>query len=78
MKPPKPGDRIVLVSTVEKTKLTRGAKGTVMFIGPLGKISVLWDSGKSKLALIPGRDKWRIIKKEGSDAKDKHTNADLE
>lgn len=64
MKLPGPGDRIALVSTIEKTKLTRGAKGTVMFIDPRGRINVMWDSGKSKLALAPGRDKWRIIKKE--------------
>lgn len=55
------GKRIELVSTTDKyTNLTVGEFGTIRFVDDYGTIFVDWDNG-SKLGMIPGVDKYRII-----------------
>lgn len=55
------GKRIQLISCNDPyTYLTYGDLGTVNFIDDTGTVFVKWDNG-SKLGLIPGVDKWKII-----------------
>jgi hypothetical protein len=55
------GKRIELVSTNDLyTKLNVGELGTIKFVDDYGTIFVDWDNG-SKLGMIPGIDKYRII-----------------
>lgn len=57
------GTRIELIDLEDPyTKLQPGDKGTVDFVGEDGTIHMNWDTG-SNLALIPGEDSFRIIKK---------------
>jgi hypothetical protein len=55
------GKRIELISTNDPyTKLSVGEFGTIRFVDDYGTIFVDWDNG-SKLGMIPGVDKYRII-----------------
>jgi len=53
--------RIQLISTNDEyTKLQYGDLGTIDYIDDTGTVFVTWDNG-SKLGLIPGVDRWKII-----------------
>ena len=55
------GKRIQLIHTDDRyTTLTHGDLGTINYIDDCGTIFVSWDNG-SKLGLIPGIDKWKIV-----------------
>jgi len=55
------GKRIQLISTDDEyTKLQYGDLGTIDYIDDVGTVFVSWDNG-SKLGLIPGVDKWKIL-----------------
>ncbi|AMM45108.1 hypothetical protein SP15_300 [Bacillus phage SP-15] len=43
-----------------------GTRGVVQFVDDIGQIHVKWDNS-STLALIPGVDYWKIIRKGDSD-----------
>lgn len=56
------GTRIELINTDDPyTKLQSGEQGTVDFVDDTGQIHIIWDCG-SRLALIPGEDKFRKLK----------------
>ncbi len=62
---PKVGDRIELVSTSDPhTELRPGDRGTVELVDDIGTVHINWDSG-SRLGLVPGEDRFRIIEGEG-------------
>lgn len=55
------GKRIQLIHTNDQyTNLQFGDLGTVNFIDDTGTVFVSWDNG-SRLGLIPGVDRWKII-----------------
>ncbi len=55
------GKRVQLMYTDDKyTDLKYGDLGTVDYIDDAGTVFVSWDNG-SKLGLIPGIDRWKII-----------------
>ena len=55
------GKRIKLVSTSDPyTTLQPGDRGTVDFVDDLGTIHVSCENG-SKLALVPGKDQFKIL-----------------
>lgn len=58
------GDRVELIETDDTfTRLRKGSKGTVFKIEEDQElIWISWDNGE-KLALIPGADKFKIVKK---------------
>jgi len=57
---PAPGARVELVATADPfTRLVPGDRGTVTRASSMA-ISVDWDTG-SKLSLIPGEDRWRVV-----------------
>jgi hypothetical protein len=58
------GDRVELIETDDTfTRLRKGSKGTVFKIEEDQElIWIDWDNGE-KLALIPGVDKFKIVKK---------------
>lgn len=67
------GDTIELISTGDEyTKLEPGATGTVTMISSISEevsgkpggqkqVWVNWDDVPSKLALLEGEDKWKVI-----------------
>lgn len=56
------GTRIKLLYTSDcHTLVQPGVEGTVVYIDGLNTIHVDWDNG-SNLGLIPGVDRWQIIK----------------
>lgn len=58
----KKGDRVRLISMNDPySDLGEGATGTVDCIDDLGTIHVSWDGG-SRLGLITGVDRWKVIK----------------
>jgi hypothetical protein len=55
------GKRVQLIYTNDEyTNLRSGDLGTINFIDDSGTVFVNWDNG-SKLGLIPGIDKWKIV-----------------
>lgn len=55
------GKRVQLISTTDEyTNLQYGDLGVVNYIDDTGTVFVNWDNG-SKLGLIPGTDRWKII-----------------
>lgn len=55
------GERVELIYTSDRhTRLRPGARGTVDLVDDLGTVFVRWEDG-SKLGLIPGEDRWRIL-----------------
>lgn len=55
------GKRIELILTNDPyTGLSPGTLGTITYIDSIGTIFVDWDTG-SKLGLIPGVDKFKIL-----------------
>jgi Domain of unknown function (DUF4314) len=60
----KVGDRVELIETDDTfTRLRKGSKGTVFKIEEDQELVwIEWDNGE-KLALIPGVDKFKIVKK---------------
>jgi hypothetical protein len=55
------GKRLELISCADEyTHLSTGDQGIVNYIDDTGTVFVSWDNG-SKLGLIPGVDKWKII-----------------
>ena len=62
---PKASDRVELVSTSDAhTELRPGDRGTVELVDDIGTVHINWDSG-SRLGLVPGEDRFRIIEGEG-------------
>ena len=55
------GKRVELIYTNDEyTKLQPGTKGIINFIDDTGTVFVNWEDG-SKLGLIPGVDRWKVI-----------------
>ena len=62
---PKASDRVELVSTSDAhTELRPGDRGTVELVDDIGTVHINWDGG-SRLGLVPGEDRFRIIEGEG-------------
>lgn len=57
------GQRVKLISMNDVNPIDEGTEGTVRFVDDIGQIHVEWDNGR-RLALIPGKDKWRRILSE--------------
>lgn len=59
-----PGTRVELIKMNDPySKLSRGAKGTVVSVDDIGTIHVSWDSGSS-LGIAYGEDICRVIENQ--------------
>jgi len=55
------GRRVVLLYTDDEyTELRPGDSGVIRYIDDGGTVHIDWDNG-SRLGLIPGIDKWRVL-----------------
>lgn len=61
-----PGIRIELVEMRDIQAPPVGTKGIVRLVDDIGTVHVNWDNG-STLGLVPGEDKWKIVKDEVND-----------
>lgn len=57
------GTRVELVAMKDEQAPPVGTKGTVQFVDDMAIVHVQWETG-STLGLVPGVDKWQIIKEE--------------
>lgn len=56
-----PGTRVELIEMRDTQAPPVGTKGTVRTVDDIGTVHVNWENG-SGLGLVPGTDKWKILK----------------
>lgn len=68
------GAEVCLDHMEGESRMPSGLKGKVLCVDDAGQIHVKWENGSS-LALIPGEDRVRVLRRSDSKAKSRHPSA---